>query len=302
VAVLLGIAGDCSCQEPMLAEVRLADVSEVRLTLQQETLEVQTRYGKLSVPVAEIKRIEFGLHYPAGLESALRAHQVSLGSSVHAERDAASQALLKAGHYACPMLRDAAKSTDPEVSRRAVDLLKEITEKVSPALLAIKEYDTITADYPIVGHIRAKVLKTDSPTFGAVAIKLHDLRSMQSCAGEQEVQVTVDSANQEWTATAVSLDPQMRLTVVASGSIDLWPQSPGQYAATAKGYNAIGKRGPFMAGTLIGRIGENGPVFLIGERFEGDGSDGKLWLQIVPSPWNAPSVGTFSVRITTSPR
>ena len=55
-----------------------------------------------------------------------------------------------------------------------------------------------------------------------------------------------------------------------------------------------------MAGTLLGRVGENGKVFVIGERYDNvPGEEGKLYLHIVPSPWNNASSGTYQVHITT---
>ena len=51
---------------PKIAEVRFGDGSVVRMTLLQDQLEVMTRYGKLSIPITEIRRVEFGLHIPDG--------------------------------------------------------------------------------------------------------------------------------------------------------------------------------------------------------------------------------------------
>ena len=45
-------------------EVRFADDSTVKMVLQHTAIDVTTRYGKLSVPVAELRRIEFGLRIP----------------------------------------------------------------------------------------------------------------------------------------------------------------------------------------------------------------------------------------------
>ena len=45
-------------------EVRFADDSTVKAALQEKTIEVSTRYGKLTVPVDEIRSIEFGLTAP----------------------------------------------------------------------------------------------------------------------------------------------------------------------------------------------------------------------------------------------
>src|ERR1043165_6569956 len=43
---------------PHLAEVRFADGSIVRMTLLQDDLEVQTKYGKLTIRLNEIRRVE----------------------------------------------------------------------------------------------------------------------------------------------------------------------------------------------------------------------------------------------------
>jgi hypothetical protein len=70
--------------------------------------------------------------------------------------------------------------------------------------------------------------------------------------------------------------------------------------AAPKGYNTAGKGGQFMAGALIAKIGESGKAFYVGDRFEGAATEeGKLYLHIVPSPWNNASTGTYRVRIQT---
>ena len=59
----------------------------------------------------------------------------------------------------------------------------------------------------------------------------------------------------------------MRLIIATSGQINLWPPGGG-YLCSARGFNTNGPSPPgtqFTAGALLGRIGENGPVFLIGE-------------------------------------
>jgi hypothetical protein len=293
---------------PKIAEVRFSDGSVVRMTLMQEHLEVVTKYGKLSIPVGEIRRIDFGLHMPGGLGEQITTSIKLLGSEVYRDREAATKDLLQAGHWACASLQKAAKSPDPETAQRATQLLKQITEKVSPELLRLKDEDVIvTNDFTVVGKIADLTVKAYSPHFGDVALKLCDLRTMhvrQQCNSND---LYVDAGKHgcepgQWLDTGVAVDPSMRLAVVVTGSVDLWPQTPGQYVASPKGYNAVGKGGPFMAGSLIGRIGENGKPFLIGERFEAPvGDEGRLFLHIVPSPWNCPSVGSYHVRIHTDP-
>jgi hypothetical protein len=52
-------------------------------------------------------------------------------------------------------------------------------------------------------------------------------------------------------------------------------------------------------GALLGKIGENGEPFVVGERYEATPEkEGTLFLQIAPSPWQCPSAGTYDVKIT----
>src|SRR5262249_41740691 len=104
----------------------------------------------------------------------------------------------------------------------------------------------------------------------------------------------------EWFDTGITVDATLRVMLTSEGQVDLWPQGPGQYLASPKGFNTTGKGGMFLAGALIGRVGERGKAFVIGERYEGtSGEEGRLYLQIVASPWNNASAGTYRVRVRT---
>lgn len=293
---------------PKIAEVRFADGSIVRMRLLQEELEVMTRYGKLSIPVAEIRRIEFGLHMPGNLGAQIDNSIKLLGSEVYRDRESATKELLQAGHWACLPLQKACKSSDAETAQRARQLLKQISEKTAPDRLRVKEDDVIHAsEFTVVGRVMAPTLQARSPHFGEVALKLCELRAVHIRQQCNHGELFVDAAKygcepNQWLDTAVTVDPSMHVVLVATGQVDLWPQTPAQYVASPKGYNAVGKGGPFMAGSLVGRIGEHGKPFLVGEHFEAPvGEEGKLYLHIVPSPWNAPSIGSFHVRIHTEP-
>jgi hypothetical protein len=49
---------------------------------------------------------------------------------------------------------------------------------------------------------------------------------------------------------------------------------------------------------LIGKIGENGEMFTIGDRYEGlPEQEGKLYLHIGPSQWNAQCNGNYDVKV-----
>lgn len=308
LAGLLGITSLVSAQPAKeaanSAEIRFADGSVVRMGLLQDSLEVMTKYGKLTIPVREIRKIEMGLHLPPGLDQQIDQNIRLLSSQVFKQREEASRELVQAGHWALAALQKASRSGDPEVSSRAGSLIKKIQEKLSPEHLKQKDEDTLhTVEFPVVGRILSPVLKAYSPLFGQQDLKLSDLRTIQirGTRGDREIVVEAakyGSASDQWMDTGIMVDPSLRLLITSDGQVDLWPQTPGQYMAPPRGYNTPGRGGQFMAGALVGRVGENGRVFLIGERYEGNPSEeGKIYLHIIPSPWNNASGGSFRVRI-----
>lgn len=296
--------GNKDVPRPNQAEVRFGDGSLVRMTILQENLEVMTKYGKLTIPIREIRRIDFGLHLPEGVGLQIENSIKQLGSETYRERDEAVKLLAHQGPLAYPFLQRAARSPDLEVSQRAQTVLKRIIEKVPQENLRTKEEDVIhTIEFPITGRILSLSIKAHSSHFGELSLKLSDLRTMfvRASGGENEFALDASkhgSTPDQWLDTGVIVDGSQRLVVSGDGQVDLWPQGPGQYVTSPKGYTTAGKGGSFMAGALIGKVGENGKAFYLGERYEGSpGEEGRLYLQIVPSPWNNASTGSYRVRV-----
>jgi len=289
-----------------LAEVRFSDGSVVRMTVLQETLDFQTKYGKLTIPITDIRRIEMGLHLPEGLQQTIDQSIRLLSSDGYKQREDATKELMQAGHWAMPALQKASNSPELEVAKRAQLLVQKITEKAAPEFLKLKAEDTVqTQDFQIVGRITTHAVKAHSPLFGDQLLKLSDLRSLHLRGQRGEAELSLDAAkhgsnSDQWFDTGINVDSQLRLVVQSDGQVDLWPQTPGQYMAHPRGFNTPGKGGAYLAGALIGRVGENGRTFLIGERYEGISSEeGRLFLHIVPSPWNNASGGSYRVRVQT---
>jgi hypothetical protein len=308
LAGLVFAAGLVSAQDPTnhLAEVRFNDGSLVRMCILQDSVEVMTKYGRLTVPLADIRRIDLGLHLPAGLDQQLDQSIRLLASNAYKEREEATRDIIQAGHLAYPFLQRASRNSDLEVAHRVTSLMKRISDKHPPEQLRMKQEDVIhTVEFAIIGRLTSPTIKARSAHFGDLALKLSDLRTVHLRTGGRECELTVDaikhgSAPDQWCDTGVVLDGSMRLIATSSGQVDLWPQGPGQYMTTPKGYTTAGKGSTFMAGALVGKIGESGKVFLIGERFDGAPEDeGRLFLHIVPSPWNNASTGSYRVRIVT---
>jgi hypothetical protein len=291
------------------AEVYFADGSIVRVVLLHETIDVLTKYGKLSIPVRDIRKIDFGVHLSEGVRQRIDEGIKQLGSDTYRQRQDAVRQLIAMGALAYPAVHAASSSSDLEVAKRAQTVLKHLRDKVPPEQLRLKSDDFIlTAEFPVTGRIMFPVLRARTSYFGDVDLRLAELRTLQLRGGAGEAEIVVDagkygSAPDQWLDTGFAVDSHAGLVISASGTVDLWPQTPGQYTATPKGYAQPGptKAGKFMSASLLGRIGEAGTPFLIGDHYEGTpGQEGHLFLHIVPSPWNNASTGSYAVKVSTT--
>jgi len=288
------------------AEIRFADGSVVRMTILQPAIDIQTKYGQLTVPICDIRRIDFGLHLPPGADQRIEKNIKRLGSEVFRDREEATRELIALGPVAYPFVLRATRDADLETTQRINMIAKRIAEKCTPEDLKIKEDDVIhTQDFPIVGRIMAPALAVRSVHFGELALKLSDLKTLYVRGINGELELSVEAARygstpEQWLDTGIIIDSSQTLLLSSEGQIDLWPQGPGQYVSGPKGYSAVGRVGNFMAGSLLARVGENGKSFAVGDRYEGTpGEEGKVYLSIAPSPWNNAASGAYRVRVST---
>ena len=78
---------------PAAADMTCADGSTVRVALVTENVELETKYGKLTIPAADVQRIEFAFRLPDDLARKVAAAVKRLGDARFEEREAASKEL-----------------------------------------------------------------------------------------------------------------------------------------------------------------------------------------------------------------
>ncbi len=309
-------------------EAKFADGSVVQLTVQETTVVVATKYGKLTVPLADVKRIEFGFRFPAGMAAKVDAVVADFGSAEFAARDKASKAILTFGEFALPAVKRAMKSDSPEVVRRAQEAMRKLEETLPKAVLELRDYDVLhTADGPIRGTIEAAGFKAKTKYFGEATLDLADLRDLRPVGAGANEEFALDAAKHAklrwaaWHDTGVEVTADTTLDIAVSGKIDQWPQSPGQYMAGPGGSNGFvagpdaggpNPGGPggfpggpgvqYKSGAVYGKVGEKGTPFLIAEAYKGKPTDrGTLYIIIAPSHWgNENCAGEFAVKLKTS--
>jgi hypothetical protein len=252
--------------EPDTVEVRFADDSTVKMVLQHSSIEVATRYGKLSVPVAEMRRIDFGLRIPDETAKRIDIAIGKLGSVEFKQRDAASAELLQLRELAFPALQRAAKSEDLEVAKRAKDAIKTLVENMPPEKLYLARHDTVvTMDFTIVGQVETSVLKVRTPYFGETSLKLSEVRSMRWLANDREATIAIDAGKyggpqESWLDTNIEVRSGTPLQVTATGLVDLrpLPGEAGTYMVGPDGQNQRMNMNQFQGGFQPAVAGRRG--------------------------------------------
>ena len=179
----------------------------------------------------------------------------------------------------------------------------------------------VTKSFTIVGRIQTPTVKAKTEYFGDIELGLAKMRTLRSVGGPGlDMEFAIDASKYanagQWMDTGYHVDGRTAIHIAAKGFIDVWPQQGGQYLSSPNGFQATQRGGgvgmPFVGGRkvgmvnqqqhcgmLLGKIGEDGEVFVVGERYEGTPeNEGKLMLHIGPSQWNCPSAGNYDIKVS----
>jgi LCCL domain len=185
-AFLLVLGPPLSADEPKKpvgsnAEVHLIDNSKIMLSLLDAGLPIQTPHGRLLVPLADIRRIDFGYRLAEPLAKQIDALLLDLAEPDTRKRDLAGERLLKLGPQAHPAVVRASKSANKELAITARQLLEKFQEAFPESRLPKHEMDVIhTDDAKIAGRIEITGVRALTPQFGERTLKVADIVSVRA--------------------------------------------------------------------------------------------------------------------------
>jgi hypothetical protein len=175
---------------PGAVEIRFADDSTLKMSLREESIEVVTPYGKLRVPFADVKQIDFATRIAPEVARRIDRLITDLASTDEKVREQAASDLLAQRDRAYPALVEAAKSTDADVKQRAEQILDRLREATPEDQPLFRKFDTVhTTEMKITGRIEGATWKAKTSQFGDVEIKLADLRGMRLPGAEEKTEV-----------------------------------------------------------------------------------------------------------------
>ncbi len=260
--------------DPKVIRLHLSDGSIISGKLTIDALPVDTRFGRLTIPIEEIRFVRPGLESrPAEMEK-VTALLENLGSANVTERQAAATELAKYG----PIVRDQlqALAADQPQGPRAAEirtLLERINEKMESEGLDADDFSSqdiiATTKFTIAGRIVPQSFQLESD-FGNLTMSLADMLKADRNTGEPEEErktVTVAQENfvtRTMKSTGLRVTKGDKITIRATGQITMtrW----GNAVATPEGAANTGwyVNNQIYNGALCMRIGSGGTISKVG--------------------------------------
>src|SRR5579863_3792024 len=259
--------------------LHLMEGSVVTGRLSTDTVTVETAFGKLEIPVANIVSFTPGLDsHPEEAKRIGRLIQ-QLGSNGAAERDAAQRALTDMGKSIQPELARYAQDDDTERRSRIQKILAELEEsedddELDP--LAAKPWlaqDSLeTTLFTVVGKISPQMFELQTQ-FGPLKVAIGDIRR-----GERELDLKPEVKKQLFVTGENLIQLTMQTSGVRIGRGDkVQITADGRLTMTPWGNNAFSTPegseqfqwylpNQIAGGALVARIGTTGKVFKVGSK------------------------------------
>ncbi|MFQ5845932.1 MAG: HEAT repeat domain-containing protein [Planctomycetota bacterium] len=259
---------------------------------------VTTEFGPLTIPVDEIRSIRFGRRADLARFKEVQRLVQLLADSNPDRRDYAHAALSGLGVYAAPELKRQAKDhSDPEVRRRAEELLKsiDVAEQDWPR----DEDQIVTNRFSIIGSVGEDMLKVSVAELGLVTLQRKDVVEVQAYRPSAIHRAEVKGQNNvgfQWAKTGIKVSAGVTLRIHAEGQIH-YPNWGNRIMVPEGNFN-WGNWNGIAYGCLVGRIGDSGTFFKIGRHYVGRAqTGGELQLALAGQFGNNPSTGTYKVSV-----
>jgi len=271
---------------PDTLKFHMMDGSVITGKMAAKEIVVQTPYGTLKIPVADVRSFRPGLQSHPDMQSRIDGLFERLGSADQTERDAAQRDLTQMGPTLRGELLAHLKDADPERKSRLQTILDQTDDSADDdadsgagAAAATtptwtREDAVETRDFTVAGAIAAPKFDLVS-VYGPLTVNLGDIRFAQRDAvnarEEQRKSIEVEAtcmAPNSLKATSLHLEKGDTVIITASGQVTMTPWGGNAVVGPDGGANYQWYLpGKIPGGALVGKIGKDGEVFKVGSKY-----------------------------------
>lgn len=285
-------SAEAAAADPELVQIALNDGSLISGKLSVKQIEVETSFGKLTIPVTSIRSFTPGLGRRPEVGVQVGQWIEQLGSVDFTQRETAQRELAKLGATIRPELEKRQDDKDTERRNRVKALLAELDDAEGAdddqTGIVRQERDVVeTTEFTVVGSILTSEFTIHS-RYGSLTAKLADIQRAQRDAGRKpdvRKSFAVEGTNlvqRGLRNSSVRLEKGDRVTITADGQLMMTPWGN----AAVSGPDGAANYGWYLpntipSGALVGAIGAGGKVFKVGSKltFTADRS-GELHLAV----------------------
>lgn len=264
-----------------------------------------TKEGEVSILIEDVVKIKVGLHPPKDYKDKIDKYIGSLGSNDYKVREVATKELLSLYRFSYLPIQEL-KSSDKEVLARKQTLLEKIKLEKNLSFLPDRPNDMVDLvnGSVYIGKIQLQEIKIATEEFGMVSSHLSNIKQLtfNNYTRKLIFDLNASISYNLWHDTGIDVSGPLKIQ--ASGTIDVYPDEPGKYTATAAGSEHPGalienQTSP-GAGTLLGKVvsSTNSEIFIVGANYNNFNiMKGRLFLKINPSTWNKTFKGSYQIHI-----
>lgn len=276
--------GPSATVDPREIRLHLHDGAILAGQLKVESIEVETEYGTLTIPVEQIVSMTPGLESRPELLEQISSLIEALGGDDYQAREDSVKALLAMGPPLREELNRYGNDSNAERKRRVSEILEQLNEQVeeleemdlfgetNETIRSWIRLDTVQSTlFTVVGKVSPKEFQVESP-YGDLAVDLEQIERLARNVGrapEIRRTVAVDGGNMvqaTWKSSGIRVQRGDRIVVRAEGQITMTPWGGNMTSGPDGGGNFGTWRDNINGGTLVARIGSNGDPIKVGSR------------------------------------
>jgi len=270
-----GASTPTAAAKPSDLKLTLMDGSVLAGKLSVSDLAIDTKFGSLRVPVDQIQSFMPGLSSHPQFKQQIVDYVNDLGADLFADREKAQQALMKIGPDIRPELERMAKTAEAEKLNRLQKIIEDFdtmnSDDDNKAMGWATDDVIVTPGFTVVGRITTPGFSVSS-NYGTLNLKLEDIRNAaREVAGPEEIRknFTVNGtafSQRLYTNTSIKLSKGDQVIVTATGTLTMTPWGNNQVCTPDGGSNFGSVGAGIMGGTLVGKIGDGGPMVKLGSK------------------------------------